>query len=258
MSQNKLIDHSQDIVIYRGSDIFSYIMNRYIQTYDDFVYKDDYGKYVFTKLMADRNIMASFYLFLTEMVNSDILPLGEQSTFIVTGTYPFLNWRRSMYDNIKSPKSQRIINHQMLLNYVMTDRTIKLDETHLCRKLNEWINTCMCSPDDLASAVNIADNIKFMYNRNTSERDLINIIMAMYGESRVTLSRPNTDYIKSVEELNEYVYMDIPKDHMIPKKIIDESVYYLNLQLNRELDDGGVGDDSEENQGEESAEDYTI
>ena len=67
MSQNRSANHSNDIVVYRCSDVFSYIINRYIQTYEDFVYKDDFGKYVFPKLMDDRNIIASFYLFLTEM-----------------------------------------------------------------------------------------------------------------------------------------------------------------------------------------------
>ena len=225
-------------------------MNRYIETYEDFVYKDDYGKYVFTKLMSDRNIMASLYLFMTELVNSDMIQLGSQSTIIVSGTYPFMNWRRSMYNQIKSKHSRKIIDHQMLLNYVMVDRSIKIDEYHLSRKFNEWVNMCMSKTDDLDSAVNVADNIKFMHNRTTSESDLINIIVAMYGESRVRVGIPDGDYIRSIRELNEYVYKDIDPETMIPKKVINESAYYLNLLLKskfnvEDLDDGDEGEEQE-------------
>lgn len=253
-------DLSNDIAIYRASDVFSYIMNRYIETYDDFIYKDDFGKYVFTKVMSDRNIMASFYLFFTEMVNSDIITLGDQATIIVAGTFPFLNWRRHKYSEIKSEKSKKIIDHQMLMNYIMTDRSIKVDETHLCQKFNDWINECMAKPEQIDAITNISGNIKMMYNQNTSELDLINMITAMFGESRVRVGTIGDDIIKSIAELSRYVYADIDQHIMIPQKIIKECAYYLNLLFDRATEDveGEIYDDNDKDKGEEPPEDYSV
>jgi len=199
-------------------------MNRYIDTYDDFVYRDMDNKYVFTKLMSDRNFMVSISMFFTELVNSDLMKLGKRSTIVVGGTYPFLNWRRHYYSEITCTSLQRIIRNQMFLNYVLTDRSIRMDEQHMCAQWNNWVFEAMGKENFITGLTNIKSNLKVFYNKNTSEDDLIYLIKELFGSSRVSVG--TIDTCISIAELNRYVYKTV-NDRKIPDKIHEECMFYL-------------------------------
>ena len=173
--------HSNDIHIYKLSDVMSYIMTRYIQTYEDFVYKNSDGKYVFTKMMSDRNIQITFNMFLREFVYNDQFKFGNRNTLIVAGSYPFMNWRRTHFDDIKD-NNKNVIIKQLFLNYIITDRSIRVDEVHLCNNINAWFVEKMINPQGLADTLDMKLNaVSFVFNKNLSELDFINIVKVVYS-----------------------------------------------------------------------------
>lgn len=229
-----LKDERNDVHIYRASDVLSYIVNRYIDTYDDFVFKDGTGKYVFAKTMSDANIRTAFSMFFTELVNSNKFTMGNKKTFIVSGGFPFMNWKTSQFDEIKVESSRKIIKTQMFLNYVMTDRQIKIDEVHLCNVWNTWSFNLMSNQEELNDMLNLYDGVHFLCNKHSNEDDYIDVVTKVFGPSRVTLM--DLDIVKSISELNKFVFKDLVETE-IPMKIVSEGVQYLKLILNQPDDD---------------------
>jgi len=223
---------NKDVFVYRISDIASYIINRYIETYEEYIYKNDNGKYVFTKMMSDRDLRTTFNLFFNELVNSDRFPLGSKMTIVVGGSYPFLNWRKSKYSDIVTQSSKDIIRKQLFLNYVMRDRSIVIDEHHFCKHFNEWVYEMI---EDNTKVTN-RTNVHFFYNASASEIDLIRTTRVLYGTSRVELK--DIDTIKSICELSECVYRGID-DNEIPTKVFDELKYYMALKITGIIPEGG-------------------
>lgn len=236
---------SNDIHIYRSSDIFSYMINRYIETYDDYIVNDGFGKYIFVKSMSENNINIAFSSFFDELITSNKFDLGTRKTIIVSGGYPFMNWRMSQFNEVVSNSSKTILKNQMFLNYVLTDRQVKIDESFLNLMLNSWFLRFMSSPKDLAKLISKYDNLYMFCNKRVSEDDLISVITEMFGVSRIDVK--SIDQFKSMCELSKHVYKDIePMD--IPDVILDECIQYIKMMFNGELPDNGVNgsDDGEE------------
>jgi hypothetical protein len=178
--------------------------------------------------MSDKNITLSFNMFLRELVYTDMFTFGERDTIIVSGGYPFMNWRRAHYDDIRE-NSRSIIDNHMLLNYIMTDRSIKLDEYHLCNQVNNWFLSMMNTPESVAQILDIQkDALSLFMNKNLSESDIINMIKGIFGESRVSVM--DIDCIKSIGEFNSYVFKDV-KTCDIPEKLIQESIFFIREKL---------------------------
>jgi hypothetical protein len=181
--------------------------------------------------MSDKNIQASFNLFLRELVYTDKFTFGTRDTVFVCGSYPFMNWRRSMYDGV-GESSRPVIDNHMLINYIMTDRSIKIDEYHLCGQINNWFITLMNNTKTISQILDIKeDTLSLFMNKNLSETDIINMIKGIFGESRV--STMDIDCIKSIAEFNTYIFKDVETDD-IPEKLIEESVFYIRQKLRME------------------------
>jgi hypothetical protein len=149
----------------------------------------------------------------------------------VCGSFPFMNWRRSHYDDIKD-NGRRVIDNQMLINYVMTDRSIKIDEYHLSSQITEWFITLMNNPKNITQILDVKEDVVSLFmNKNLSELDIINMIKGIFGESRVSVK--DIDCIKTIAEFNTYIFKDVENDD-IPEKLIAESIFYIRQKLGME------------------------
>lgn len=214
-----------NVVIYRYSTILSYIMERFLDDFDEGIERANGDVYLFTTSYKVDHLISAFFDYVDDFFSrSEDHPYGLISTVVVSSGYPHHSWLNEFKKDFEEDDRRlKIVKSKLLLRYVMSDRKFRCDESEL-NKLFETLFTTYMTGKRFAITPNY-NTVTWVGCKSTSEFDMVKIIKSCHTKGKIyPRHRKNL-----ITDLNDMVYDQLRKTHRIPDMLTDQVVMVYEL-----------------------------
>ncbi len=187
--------------------IVSESIRMFFDNHQDMLMKEN-GQYIFLNNInpkAMENILLSY---LTTIINDRFSHniFGLDTVYIIVDEcFPHMNWRRSYHTDLLSDKSNKFIQQDMLLKYILVERDIKIDELALNIAFENQFDRFFRASNEVMTTL-CRNNIMFFRNIYMPYRDVYQTIQHVFGKHNTTQQFHTKRSIKDVMNTNGLIY----------------------------------------------------